>query len=93
MSQEEMPQLEVMLLDQFHHGRRVPTGVEQGGLARDLVPDQIAVNGIALLAGGDATDFAPPIQLHWGRLPAAGQGGQLFRSQPEVDGEAGQGGR
>ena len=74
---ENVAELELVLGNQAEDGLSLPTGVEQGRLARNLIPYQVAVDGHAAVGGADAAQFAPPAQVLGRRGPALGDRCQL----------------
>jgi len=59
MRDEDVTQHQLVFVDEPQHGGGVETGVEQGGVPGDLVPDQIGVHRHVIVGGGDDAEFAP----------------------------------
>ena len=70
---EDMAKNDLVFLKKLEDGAGFPPGVEQGGFARDFVPNEIAVHRDALSSGGDAAEFAPDAEIFFGRFPAGGE--------------------
>lgn len=70
-------QLRSVLVQHLENRLRLEAGVEQRGFARDLVPEKIAMHGVAAARAADLTELPPEPGIHRHRLPAPGQRGQL----------------
>lgn len=87
---EEVFELELVFREECEDGGGVPAGVEEGGFAGDFVPDEVAVDGVAALGGGDLAEFAPGGEVDGGREPTAGDGFEFGRVETEQGGKFGE---
>ena len=58
-------------------------------VARDFVPDQIAIHGKTVAGGGEHADFAPLAQIFFRRQPTVGDGFEFLRIEAENFSERG----
>jgi hypothetical protein len=74
---EQMLELQLLLFNQPEDWRRVPARIKQGRFARDLIPHDVTIHGVAALGGGDLPEFAPPAGIDRRRPPPVGDGFQF----------------
>ena len=77
VGEEDVFELEFVLLDQGEDRSRVEPGVEERGLAVDLVPHEVGVDRHAFALGRDLPDLAPLSEVGGSRLPTLHQTFQL----------------
>ena len=91
MGDKNMPQHEAFLGNHVEHGLGVETGVEEGGVALDLVPEEVAIHQHAVgVGGGDDADFAPDGQIGFWRQPAVGNAFKFLGLKAEQLSERGE---
>ena len=90
MSDENVFDLELMFIDVSENGGRVETRVEDGRLASDFVPDQVGINGHAIVLSGDHSQLAPTVCRHRFRQPAFGNSLELNPIEQEFGAEFGE---
>ena len=83
MRDENMFELKLFGGDAIKNRLCIKSGVEQSGVARDFVPDEIAVHGKIFGGRGEHADFAPDGQIFFRGQPAAGDGFEFLRIESE----------
>src|SRR5262245_18018124 len=63
VSDENMPKDDMVFIDQTQDRLRIPSSVEQGGIAGNFIPNKVTVHRKVIASGGDASKFPPGVQI------------------------------
>ena len=83
MGDENVPERELFGGEAIQDRLRVEAGVEQRRVARDFVPDEVAIHDGAVAGGGEDADFAPLAQIFRRGQPAVDDAFELGGVQAE----------